>query len=319
MRRLRIRLNTGFAGPHAGFALAEADGHLAAQGLAVDWIGGNGAAAVIEDMSDATCDAAVGDLCALIARLGRRQEALPPKAVFILFNRTPLTIAVRADGPVRHPRDLSGLRVSGHARDAAVLCFPALAWAVGIDPAQVAILPSAAPLGEQVRAMIQDDAADGVFGFVNTIIASMSGAGIGLEHATRFLEYADHLPDLYGNALVVSGRLVAAEPDVVRGLVHAVTAGTLAAIADPDRGVMAVKARNPGIDLAIETRRWRGTIAKEMAHPEAARIGLGDADPQRLAGGIAALASSLALARVPTPAEVFSAVFLPPPRDRGAG
>lgn len=314
MSRLRIRLNTRFAGPHAGLALA--DDVLAAAGLAVDWLPGNGAAAVIEDMSDATCDAAFGDLCALIARLGRHAEPCPPKAVYIAFNRTPLTIAVRAGGPIRYARDLAGLRVSGHARDAAVLCFPALARAVGIDPASVTILPSSASLGEQVRAMLKDDAADGVFGFVNTIIASIGAVGPALEQAIRFIEYQADLPDLYGNALVVSGRLIAEQPQVVRDLVGAVAAGMQAAIADPPRGMLAVQARNPGIDLAIETRRLRGTIAAEMGHPEAARIGLGDADPARLARGIATLAAALSLPRVPTPAEVFSAAFLPPLRDR---
>jgi len=308
MRTLSILLNSGFAGPHAGFMLAEADGHLAREGIRVEWRTGRGAGAVIEDMQG--CDLAYGDLAVLIARLGREAPERGPKAVFVAFGETPLTIAVAAEGPVAHPRDLAGRRVSGHGRDAALIAFPAFAAAAGLDPARVAILPDPAPLAEQVRAMIEDGAAEGVFGFVNTILAGLQAAGReDLAARLRFLRYADHAPDLAGNALVAC-RALLDEPATIRALLRAVTAGFRAAMADPERGVAAVSARAT-IHVAAETRRWQRTIAAELAHPDAIGFGLGGIDPERVARGAALVARALGLPREPAAAEVFDPGFLP--------
>ncbi len=316
MRRLRIRLNAGFSGPHAGFFLAAADGHLARAGIEVEYLPGKGAAAVVADLEDGDADLAYGDLSALILRLAHEAPGRGPAAVFVGFNRTPLTVAVTADGPIQHPADLAGHRISGHARDAALIVFPALAHAAGIDAASVRILPSEASLAEQVRRMLEEDAADGVFGFPNTIIASLAAARLPLAHRLRFLNYADHLPGLYGNALIASRHLLDREPGLLRGLVGAVARGFASAVAEPERGVEAIRAAAPSIDLAIDTQRWRGTIAAEMAHPEGAALGIGDAQPARLAQGIAQLAEALRLPRAPSPGEVFTAEFLPPLAER---
>lgn len=311
MRRLRIRLNHGFCGPHAGFLLAEADGLLEAAGIEVQWLPGNGAAAVIADMAEDVCDLAYGDLSALVLRLGHALPGSGPQAVFIGFNRTPLTIAVPIAGGAEHPVDLGGRILTGHARDAALIIFPALARAVGLDASSVRIQPSEATLAEQVRQMVVGDASDGVFGFANTIIASLEGARLNLAGSLRFLDYAAWLPDLYGNALVASRHLVEREPEVLRALVGAVARGFAAAVADPDRAVEAVRRVAPEIDLRVETKRWRGTIAREMAHPEGAVLGIGDAHPARLAQGIALLAEALDLPRKPGAAEVFTPDYLP--------
>ncbi len=307
MRTLSILLNSGFAGPHAGFMLAEADGHLAREGIAVDWRTGGGAGAVVEDMQG--CDLAYGDLTVLIARRGRDAAKSGPRAIFVAFGETPLTIAVVADGPVRRLRDLAGWRVSGHARDAALIAFPVAARAEGLDPASVTIEANPAPLAAQLRAMVEHGAVEGVFGFVNTMLAGLEAAG--LDHLVpriRFLRYADIAPELAGNALIAAPRMLA-EPDLLRALLRAVSAGFQAAMADPARGVAAVAARGT-INLAVETRRWERTIAAEMAHPDAVSFGLGGMDPARLQAACALVAEAMLL-REPSAAEVFDPSFLP--------
>ncbi len=308
MTPISLLLNSGFAGPHAGFFLAEVDGHFAAESLAVDLRPGHGAGVVVEDMQG--CDAAYGDLATLIARLGREAPGEGPTAVFIAFAETPLTIAVDAGGPVHAPGDLAGRRVSGHARDAALIAFPAFAQAAGLDPAAVTILPSPASLADQVKAMLDEGATEGVFGFVNTILAGLEAAGLdALAPRLRFLRYADTAPALMGNALIVSRALLRRDPDAVRRLVRAVTLGFRAAMAEPERGALAVAARAP-IHLPAETRRWQRTIAAEMAHPDAARFGLGGADPARIAAACTLVASALRLPRIPDASEVFEPAFL---------
>jgi NitT/TauT family transport system substrate-binding protein len=316
MRPLRILLNGGPSGPLAGFYLAQAQGWFAREGIAPDFVAGGGAAASIEDMQAQGCDLAYGDLSALVALLGGIPAGGGPAAIFIGFNRTPLTVAVPADGPIRAPADLAGRRISGHGRDAALRAFPALALRAGFDPAGVTILPDPASLADQARRMIEHDAADGVFGFANTIIASLQAAGLdALEPRLRFIDYADSLPEFYGNALVAAPALLA-DAALLQALLRAVTAGFVAAIADPARAVASLVATRPALNPAVELRRLRGTIAREMAHPERGVLGLGDADPARIAAGIDLLAGALRLPRRPAPAELFSAAFLPPPAER---
>ena len=150
MRRLRIRLNAGFSGPHAGFLLAEEMGLLAQAGITAEWQPGNGAAAVIADMAEDVCDLAYGDLSALVMRLGHSAPGSGPQAVFIGFNRTPLTIAVPVAGGAQHPTDLAGRLLTGHARDAALVAEVLLQFnAAGTAPRSRAALNPALELASR--------------------------------------------------------------------------------------------------------------------------------------------------------------------------
>ncbi len=62
--------------------------------------------------------------------------------------------------------------------------------------------------------------------------------------------------------------------------------------------------------------RLVGTLRAEMAHPEGARIGLGDMDDARLSRMIERIVSVKRLPRKPAPAEVFDRSFLPLPAER---
>lgn len=122
-------------------------------------------------------EAGYGDVDAL-AELAARHPHAAPVGVFQVFNQAPFTIAVRADGPIRTATDLVGRRLIGKPDDAAIVVFPALAAAAGLDPASVSVTLSKLPMGEQVRNVLMQGQADGVFGFVNTIIAAAAPLGI---------------------------------------------------------------------------------------------------------------------------------------------
>lgn len=317
MREVRILLNGGPSGPLAGFFLAEAQGRFAGHGIAPVFVAGGGAAAAIEDMEREGCSLAYGDLSALVARVAAGGADEGPLAVFIGFARTPLTVAVAADGPVREARDLAGRRITGHARDAALRAFPALALRAGFDAGSVTVIPDSASLAVQARRMLEEDAADGVFGFANTIIASLQATGLeALVPRLRFLDYAGLLGELHGNALVASRALVEGEPELLRALLRAVCAGFADALAAPEAAVARLCATRPQLRPEVELRRLRGTIAGEMSHPDRRLLGLGGADMARIAAGNGLLAAALRLPRIPSPAETFSDAFLPPLAER---
>lgn len=53
------------------------------------------------------------------------------------YNRPPFAIAVRADRPIRTPKDVEGRTIGGPANEGALPLFPAFAGLSGIDAANV--------------------------------------------------------------------------------------------------------------------------------------------------------------------------------------
>ena len=124
------------------------------------------------------------------------------------------------------------------------------------------------------------------------------------------------VPDLYANSLMVSRSLLDQAPDQVRALVQGLNRGLIDTLSDIDAGIDAVALAAPSINPEVQRRRLLGTLAAEMAHPEGARIGIGDVDDARLERGLALLACTCRWPRVPTAGEVFSRDFLPVLHDR---
>jgi NitT/TauT family transport system substrate-binding protein len=313
-RPFRVLLNSNVSGPQAFFFVAQDRGYYRAAGLDVTFTGGDGAAAIVPRIGAEGFDFGYGDLNALVP-LVARHTANAPVSVYVTFNTTPLTIAVDANGPVKTPKDLEGRTVAGHPIDAALEVFPEFAASTGLDARTVTIRRSDASMRSLVEDMLAGKSA-GVFGFVNTIIASVAPAGIDGRTRLRFLEYRHHTPDLYGNALMVSRRLLADRPGDVAAFVRAVNRGLADTVADLDRAIASVVARDPAVRADVDRPRLAGTLAMEMAHPEGARLGIGDVDDARLVRGIALIAKSRGLPRVPAASEIFTRACLPPVAER---
>lgn len=313
-RPFRVLLNSNVSGPQAFFFLARDRGYYRAAGLDATFTGGDGAAAIVPRIGVEGFDFGYGDLNALVP-LVARNTANAPIAVYVAFNTTPLTIAVDASGPVKTPKDLEGRIVAGHPIDAALEVFPEFAGATGLDARTVTIRRSDASMRSLVEDMLAGKSA-GVFGFVNTIIAAVAPAGIDGRTRLRFLEYRHHTPDLYGNALMVSRRLLAERPGDVTAFVRAVNRGLADTVADLDAAIASVVARDTAVRPEVDKARLAGTLAMEMAHPEGARLGIGDVDDARLTRGIALIARSRGLPRVPAAPEIFTRACLPPAAER---
>ena len=64
-----------------------------------------------------------------------------------------------------------------------------------------------------------------------------------------------------------------------------------------------------------ETCTIEATLKDEMNHPEIAKIGVGNVDPERLKKSIDILVDANGLPRTPTVAEIFTSAFLPDMND----
>lgn len=312
LTRIRLVLNWRWQGPQGLFFLAEERGYFREAGLDVSIDQGDGSAAAITKVASGAYEAGFGDINAAIA-LAAQRPSEAPLGVYMMFNRPPFTIAVRADGPIRTPKDLEGRTIGGPANDGALRLFPAFARLTGIDPTKVNLTNMAPNLREQ---MLNRGQVDGVFGFVNTIRFSARLVNIDADAAFRWINYGDFGLDLYSNAVVVSRALARDNQAAVAGLVRAINRGTQDMLREPDAAIAAVARKEPLINARVERDRLVATVQDEMNHPEVARIGLGDVVDERLARSIDILAEANQLPRRPTPEEVFSRAFLPPLAER---
>ena len=333
-RTLRMQLNTFYSGPQAWFFLADERGYLRDEGLAIEFTEGDTAANTIPKMaahvdvggSDAgRFDVGYGDINALIehAAVGKPNA---PLAVFVSYNASPYTIAVPREtagtGTVYGLMQLAGKRLVAHPNDAALNLFPEFCAKTGLDPASVSIEISSAPHSELVPALLAGQW-DGLFGFVNTLMAASLDAGLAAprDHL-RFIEYHDHIPELYGMALMVTQALATREPHTVQALLRALNRGLGDTVADPQAAINALAAHSnrrpgkPGINIASNLRRLQGTLELEMGRAEGAVLGIGDLDDARFAAGICLIVDTKDYPHRPQPADLFSRAFLPPLADR---
>jgi NitT/TauT family transport system substrate-binding protein len=315
LQQVRFFLNSFFSGPQAPFFLAVDNGHFERNGLDVHFTEGESLAYSVPVLAAGGYDVAYGDMNTLI-EMKSVNPAVSPLAVWAMHNRSPYTIAVDADGPVMNPADLAGRKLVSHPEDAAWKLFPEFCAATGLDISTVEVEPSDLGHDEMVPIMRDTGRWEGIFGFVNTVRAHTIEAGLDPDKVLRHLEFRHYLPELYGGAVMVTRDFAEKNPQAVRGLLSAINLGLKDAIADPDAAIAAVARRNPKLDIKANRARLVGTLGLEMAGPEGARIGIGDADDGRILAGATLITKAKSLTRIPDPSEVFDRQFLPPFGER---
>jgi NitT/TauT family transport system substrate-binding protein len=308
--KLKLVLNWKYQGPQGMFFLAEDRGYFKAEGLDVTLDQGNGSGAAVPLVANGTYDVGFGDINALIELAAKKPDDAPV-AVYVMFNQPPFTVAVKADSPIKSPKDFEGKTLGGAANDGALKLFPALCKLTKIDCTKVKMTNMQPNLREQ---MLMQGQVDGVFGYVNTIRFSARLMGV-KDEQLRFINYGDYGMDLYSNSIIVSKKLLKEKPEAVRGLVRAINKGVLDTLKDPDAAVAAVAKREALIKIPVERERLDATLKDEMNHPEIAKIGLGNVDMARLKKSIDILVEANNLPRTPSVDEIFTPAFLPPGAD----
>ncbi len=83
-------------------------------------------------VANGTYDVAFGDINALIELAAKKPDDAPI-AVYVMFNQPPFTVAVKADSPIKTPKDFEGKTLGGAANDGALKLFPAFCKIAKID------------------------------------------------------------------------------------------------------------------------------------------------------------------------------------------
>ena len=310
--RIKMVLNWKYQGPQAWFFIAQDRGYFKAEGLDVEIDQGEGSSAPIAKIAAGAYTAGFGDINAAIDFASRR-PAEAPVGVFMIYNTPPFTIAVRANGPIKSPKDLEGRTIGGPANDGALKLFPAFSKVAQFDAAKVNVSNMAPNLREQ---MLLRGQVDGVFGFINTIWFSALLVGIDPAKDLRFINYGNHGMDLYSNTILFSRNFVRDNPKAVEGFVRALNRALKDVVANPEAGMDAVMKREPLLKRDLEKDRLFATLKQEMSHPEIANIGFGDIDVDRMKRAISIVVESNNLPRTPAVEEIFNRSFLPPKADR---
>jgi ABC-type nitrate/sulfonate/bicarbonate transport system substrate-binding protein len=127
------------------------------------------------------------------------------------------------------------------------------------------------------------------------------------------LPYASAGPDLYGNAVLASRKLIAEHPQALRGFLRATTRAIKETLAHPEAAMAAIKQREPILDLAVERQRW-GITRGYVATAETRSEGLGRRT-WRMWAGRSPVTETFGLSSAPTGASLRP-VLLPPLAER---
>jgi NitT/TauT family transport system substrate-binding protein len=310
--RVRLLLDWAFQAPNAFALVAREKGFFREAGVEVQVDRGSGSGRVPVQLAAGAYDMGFADINPAI-RFAIENPNGGLLAVAVVLDRSPLCAIVRADGPVKAPKELEGRTLAAPDFDAGRQMFPAFARAAGIDRSKVTFVSVSPELREP---MLVQRRADGVTGFVTTSSIALKGLGLGYDQQ-RVMMYGDHGLDLYGSAILTTRAFAQGNPDAVRRATAALVRGLRSQVADPAEAMQILKRVEPLTDVALETERNTMNMERCLLTPHVQANGLSAVEAPRMARGIAAVEEAFGLPAGRVTAESFyTADFLPPRPDR---
>jgi len=302
----KFSLAAPFDGSNAAYFLADEKGYYAQEGIkvAMDASGGSGEA--VTRVGSGTYDFGVGDINVLMEFISKNPAAAP-KAVYMLYYRSPLSVASFGKAGIVKPADLNGRTLGGSLGDGAYKLFPAYSKFAGVKADSVKWKFGDLRLRE---AMLLKGDVEGILGFDSTMYFNLVRQGIPAGDI-KFMYYSDAGLDIYGNTLFASKKVLEANPKAVRGFVNASAKGWRDAVANPAAAVAALKKRSPLVDEKLETEKLQWLIKNQLSTAESKADGLGGVRAQRFQSALDTVAAAFELPSKPKASDVFSAEFMP--------
>jgi NitT/TauT family transport system substrate-binding protein len=311
MLPVKFTLDWKFQGPTSFFLLAAERGYYKAEGLDVTIDAGQGSAGAVNRVASGAYDLGFADINALI----EYDAANPDKAIkslMVIYDFPPFSVFSLKSTGIKEPKDLEGRTLGAPVFDASYKLFPAFARKVGIDPAKV---PRKNMSPELRETMLVQRQVDFVSGHYFSSFFDLKSKGVKPEDMV-VMRYVDYGLDFYGNGIIASPRIIAEQPEKLKGFVRATMKGMRDMLKDNNAGIAATKRKDPLIDDQLELDRMKVAIEQNIMTPNVKRDGFGTIDMGRLDRSIEQVAASVGLTRRPAAGEIFTDAFLPAKPDR---
>ncbi|MEV6636223.1 ABC transporter substrate-binding protein [Actinoplanes sp. NPDC051470] len=201
------------------------------------------------------------------------------RAIAAIHQETLVSIVAPKDGPVRKPADLSGKTLGAATGSVNQLLFPAYAKKAGLDAGTVKWV-NASP--QQVPALMASGRVDAL----STFLIGRPGVEKAAGKPMTVLPYSEFLPELFGNAIITSTKLIADDPDLVRRFRDAALKGLQYTLEHPDEAAALLHQKNPA--SAAESAKGEIALMTPYTKPAAGQP-LGSIDQARVTTAIGVL------------------------------
>jgi NitT/TauT family transport system substrate-binding protein len=309
--RVRFTLDWAFQGPYAFAAAGERQGIFREAGLDISIVRGFGSGRVPVDIAAGTYDMGFGDITPVMRFMAENPQR-DICAVAVLYDQSPLSCTVRADGPITDPRMLAGRTLAAPEFDGGRQIFPVFARAIGIDPASINWLSVTPELREP---MLVQRRAEGITGFITSTGLSLKALGMDWPQQ-RIFRYREQGLDFYGASLITTRNFLRERPDAVRAVVAGMTRAMVWTHRNPDAAIAHLRARESLTDVAIESERLQVAFREMLVTDSVRRNGLSFVEAPRMQRQLDAVKAAFNLPNMPRVDQVFADGFLPPPAER---
>lgn len=305
--KIKFTLDWRFEGPSALFLAAASKGYFKQEKLDVTIDSGVGSGAAVTRVATGAYEMGFADISALIEFIGNNPGAQSkPQAIYMVYESTPAAVLALKKSGIKTPFDLNGKTLGAPAFDAGRKAFPVLARANKIDLSKVTWKSMDPPLRET---MLQRGDVDAITGFTFTSYLGLTARGIKEEDIVMF-KFNDYGAELYGNAVIVSPKFAAENPEAVKGFLRAINRAIKEVVANPDAHIGLVKQRDPLVTEATELKRLKMMI-EFVDTPVARKDGIGGINKLRFDNTIDRVVSAFGIKNQVSPDGIFNSSYLP--------
>lgn len=284
--------------------IARENGYWADAGLDVTVSRGSGSVAAAQAIGAGRFDFGMS-----VASAGLQQAAkgLPLVQIACCSYDAMMGVAVRADGPIKTPKDLEGHSIGSTTASAEYPFLPAYAAAAGIDYAKINHVAA----DPNVRnAMFVQGKVDAVSGLAPTLIPTFKALGVPI----RFMLFSRVGLSFYGNMVMTQAARLQSDPDTVRGITGGLMKAAHFVLLQPDAALQIFLKAVPEIGLAAkgteQTRLGIGLFQVAMLDPAGRGHMLGYSDPATFAKMSKLVMAALAGPGDKMPAQVMTNDFI---------